>query len=441
MASSTSSLPAPASRPASPSLDTLVTHLLAAKRSLTSTTHVSCANALITSSRTALEQQTILSARTTFVRRGCQAQAKSLREIHAHASRTHAKARSHIKAVVAEVGAAEGRLQATLAELRGTYVEKALRPEGEAPRTLADFVHDANVQGLLDDIRGNVGAAEDEMVGFADAAEALARELRSVDELLRATDGPEVLDSALGEDEDEENDPGGGDDIPPVPSLLQSMDEHAADMAANLSSLVAHFDLCVSALKHTEGAGAAGAAKLDQLPDGVDADALRAATNDATPAPTEPESLTDQERADMLAVVATDAAEVDAVVADIRASAAEIESLAALIKIRGQRLTGAHSTTIRLVQALEAAGQHLPAAPERTRTFAAAMAAHAAAVQEKGAELTGLRAFYAGFLRAYDALLLEVGRRQDSSRRTRRGSGTGFGRRWGTGCRSICGRG
>tara|TARA_R110002060_G_scaffold29115_3_gene39317 strand:+ start:55 stop:450 length:396 start_codon:yes stop_codon:yes gene_type:complete len=63
------------------SLDTLVTHLLASKRSLASISTVWRANEIVTSARSALEQSAVLSARTGFLRSGISEQVKILRRV------------------------------------------------------------------------------------------------------------------------------------------------------------------------------------------------------------------------------------------------------------------------------------------------------------------------------------------------------------------------
>jgi autophagy-related protein 17 len=63
------------------SLDVLVAHLLASKRSLSSISSVWRANEIVTSARTALEGSVILGARTAFVRKGIAQQTRILRRV------------------------------------------------------------------------------------------------------------------------------------------------------------------------------------------------------------------------------------------------------------------------------------------------------------------------------------------------------------------------
>jgi autophagy-related protein 17 len=63
------------------SLETLVSHLLASKRSLSSISTVWRANEIVTSARLSLEESVKLSARTGFLRNGISEQVKILRRV------------------------------------------------------------------------------------------------------------------------------------------------------------------------------------------------------------------------------------------------------------------------------------------------------------------------------------------------------------------------
>lgn len=63
------------------SLEALVTHLLASKRSLSSISTVWRANEIVTSARSALEESVVLGARTGFLRSGISEQGKVLRKV------------------------------------------------------------------------------------------------------------------------------------------------------------------------------------------------------------------------------------------------------------------------------------------------------------------------------------------------------------------------
>ena len=63
------------------SLEKLVAHLLASKRSLSSISTVWRANEIVTSARAALEESVVLSARTGFLRSGIEEEVKILRKV------------------------------------------------------------------------------------------------------------------------------------------------------------------------------------------------------------------------------------------------------------------------------------------------------------------------------------------------------------------------
>lgn len=62
-------------------LESLVAHLLASKRSLSSINTVLRANEIVTSGRSALEESVILRSRTGFLKRGISQQAKILQRV------------------------------------------------------------------------------------------------------------------------------------------------------------------------------------------------------------------------------------------------------------------------------------------------------------------------------------------------------------------------
>jgi autophagy-related protein 17 len=64
-----------------PALETLIDHLVASKRSLSSIDLVWRANELVTSARAALEESVILGARSSYLKQGIIGQAKVLRRV------------------------------------------------------------------------------------------------------------------------------------------------------------------------------------------------------------------------------------------------------------------------------------------------------------------------------------------------------------------------
>jgi autophagy-related protein 17 len=103
-----------ATAPGLVSLDTLVSHLLASKRSLSSISTVWRANEIVTSARTALEESVILSARTIFLRDGISEQVKILMKVRGGIEKVYKEGQKEFE--VHNCGCAENRPKLIAAE-------------------------------------------------------------------------------------------------------------------------------------------------------------------------------------------------------------------------------------------------------------------------------------------------------------------------------------
>lgn len=390
MASPTSSLVLDDAASPSPSLDTLVAHLLAAKRSLSCVEHVFRANLLVTNTRQALQAHTITTARTVFIRNGSQSQTEILDHVRNHTNGIAQDTSSEFDVVIQSLDTAESRLRATLDQLRGTVVERSLRPLDEAPRTLADFVDDTDVQALLGKIKKSIDTTSVARKRFEEFIEALEEETTIVKGLLVSQHKSASLEDLP------------KDSRSPVPDILHTMEERAQEMAHNLESLVKHFDLCVNAIKHTEGGGAAASQITSDLPEGLHL---------SSDAPVEP--ISDEEKKEMLEVLQKDAGEVEEVVADIKDRIAEMEADNERVLRYGDRLSEELTRTTTAFRMLEDAGNKLPGYITQSQMFLYQWDEEKAKIDEYLLDLEGMREFYAGFLSAYDNLIIEVGRRRD----------------------------
>jgi autophagy-related protein 17 len=201
--------------------------------------------------------------------------------------------------------------------------------------------------------------------------------------------------------------------VSPIPSLFGSLESHATDIANHLEGLVKHYDLCGTALRHTEGGGEAmtrissnleageGSAQLAGL--GVELNQFEQAGP--------PEPMSDEERADMLAVLMKDAAEVDDVVSEIKDRLAEMEDqlsqIASYVDILRKTFTRLQTTLALLREAAGHVPQYISAAAE----FQGHWEEEKRHLLEKAEEVEGSTDIFAGFADAYDELLLEVYRR------------------------------
>lgn len=174
----------------------------------------------------------------------------------------------------------------------------------------------------------------------------------------------------------------------PVHPYLQVLEEHAAAMAQLLESLTQHFDRCSEALKHSEAASTHNqeTGMIDSMPL--------------------------EEKADLYAVLERDAREVDDVVAELKERFGEMESISSYV---GKHLEDLHmlsSNAQGTFSQFEDFQGNLGVYVEKTREFETQQDGYARAMEERLDELWQLGEFYEGFMGAYDAMVVEVGRRK-----------------------------
>ena len=382
-----------ATSPSTP-LDTLLPHLLASKRSLSTIEHVYRANDICTFTRTALEKCAITTARSSFLSSGITSQLNVLHNVHSQTSKTSQVAQAEFDDVVRALDEAEKRLRDTLRGLKETLVETQLRPEGEERRCLLDFVDESGVEGLVASIKSDTKDAGMGFETFVKGNRDFGDELQRIQDIM---DQKGRIDDSRSQDmQDAEGSP--------IPEILADMEEHAKEMAVNLESLVSHFDLCVTAIKHTEGGGDAALKIAGDLPDGVDVG------QDAREAP--PEALSDDQLADMMKVLEEDAGQVEEVVMEMKNHIADMEGMHLRIEAHMDRLSKEHGSVTVAFKLLEAVGQSLPKHITRNQAFHIRWDGERARIVERLEELDNAKGFYDGFLKAYDNLIIEIGRRK-----------------------------
>ncbi|MCJ1352033.1 MAG: autophagy protein 17 [Icmadophila ericetorum] len=394
MTSSVSSLPPAGSDISEPPLETLVSHLLAAKRSLSSVDHVFRANNLVTLTRRALEFHTVTVARTSFLRNGNFSQLRILDHVQTHTKTITQEIVAEFQAVIEDLDITESKLQRTLEQLKTTIVDAKLRPEEEEERNLADFVDETNVQGLLSSIKESIDAVGDARRGYEHSTTALEQEIFNVRNILSLGLGsidPPNLAASLNS---------------PVPEILHKMENSAKEMATNLESLVNHFDLCVTAIKHTEGGGAAAQQIVVDLPKGIGMEL------DLENPDTPPEPMSGDERRSMLEVLEKDANEVEDVVFEIRDRLTEMEVAYEQIGAHTDYLTNDCANVTVAFGMLERLGAQLPNYITQSHLFLLKWDEEKAKIEQRMEDLEEMRSFYEGFLGAYDNLIIEVGRRK-----------------------------
>ncbi|KAI4132010.1 MAG: hypothetical protein LQ347_002734 [Umbilicaria vellea] len=399
MSSSTDSLPRlPAVEPSS-ALEGLVSHLLASKRSLSCINHVWRANELVTSTRASLETAVVTSARTSFLERGITAQLDLLYSVQHHNGEVSKGAASEFEEVIRGLDEAEARLRGTMDLLRGTMVgwlqgEGSEGSDGEERRSLLDFVDETAVEGVLAGMKESIDRSYEAQRDFDESNAMLEKDVHGVEMQLTSNMSRSGLQTSQEVSKPES----------PIPDILREMEEHAKEMAEKLEMLVKHFDICVTAIKHIQGGGAAAQRITSDLPEGV----MVGPEDEGAP----PEPISDDERKELMEVLENDAGQVEDVVLEIRDHIADIESHFELVVADNDRLTQRYSSTTAAIRLLDAIGNRLPGYITQSQVFLMRWDEEKLNIQERMDQLEGMREFYDGFLRAYDNLIIEIDRRK-----------------------------
>ena len=364
---------------------TLLQHLLNSKRSLASINDVWRANEICNSARKALENSAVLSARFAFLRTSISSQLELLGDVHRKSKITANRCKNEFETTVQSLDQANDQLKETLRGLRDTIVEAKLRPEDEDTRNLMSFVDEKSVEEALFGTKQVLSSAGSELTHFENGCRQLEASLDDVRNLVAEESGVKGYLDNTGS---------------PFPEILQEMDEHASEMAVNLESLVSHFDMCVTAIRHVEGVGEAASEIVVDLPDGVDI-----GKQDALP-------MSDEEKGHMMEVLQEDASQVEEVVLEIRHHITAMEVLNDSVTEYMLSQEKKHADVLTAFHSLETIGHDLPTYVIKNQAFLNQWDEEKVNVNEKLEELEGLRDFYDGFLRAYDNLIIEIGRRK-----------------------------
>ncbi|KAF1988818.1 APG17-domain-containing protein [Aulographum hederae CBS 113979] len=392
-----------------PTLEELVTHFVASKRSLVATTHVIRASEIVTQAREALEENAIAQARNVFLQRSVKETMVSLDAVRYGLEVVSGEGEEEFSTIVQDLDEADTQLKHTLTILHSTPVDPSIIPKTTEPKHLFDFVDEAGVEALHNDIRASIDAYKSAQNTLNAVLEEFDTALSSIEEALGSTSATSITSPSQSKDsQQEKHQP----TTSPIPTQFLTLEHHATELAGLLQSLVRHYDLCLTALKHTEGGGeavaeATTAAGAGELPSGLLGDL------DNVP---HQEPISESEKADMLAVLANDAGEVDDVIAEIRERAGEMEEVLASAMAYIEHLRGTSSQLRRSIKLAAEVMGRVPSFISAAETFLVNWETEKAALAAKMDELASLHDFYEGFVRAYEGLLAEVHRRKKSER-------------------------
>ena len=141
-------------KPPSISVETLVEHLIAAKRALSSMAAVLQAREIVTTARAEHEDAAILAAQAGFVRYAVVGQVALLMRLRRSLQVTYDSRRRRFDKLTRTMDAAHQKLQGAMDELRRTTVRETIPSDRNQPaKTLLDFVDQDAVKNLENSMR------------------------------------------------------------------------------------------------------------------------------------------------------------------------------------------------------------------------------------------------------------------------------------------------
>ncbi|KAJ5102546.1 Autophagy-related protein 17 [Penicillium argentinense] len=396
---------------ASPTLDTLVSYLIVAKRGLSSYHYVWRANEIVTDARTALEDSVVASSRTTFLRRGLNSQLRMLYKVRSEVAEISRRGRSEFTDAIHSLDTADARLRSTINLLKETFVHASFRPKDEEPKSLYGFLDERGVEELntamkdsidrTNTARRDLDTSNQEFDDELDSTRQALHQYRSATKLASSRASASSSSSSASESDLQA--------VSLMPGMLQSLEEHARKMARNLESLVNHFDLCVKVLKHTEGGGAAARSITGDITEDVNAGNVLniEETLDAPQAP-----ISAKEYRDMLEVIVNDTPVAEDVVVELQDRINDMESIFEQVIVQRDSIFAISDATVVIHRHLsKLASTRLPRFIAQAHNFTRVWNEEHERINSGLTELSDLHALYEGFLNAYDSLILEVTRR------------------------------
>ncbi|KAL6711497.1 Autophagy-related protein 17 [Coniothyrium glycines] len=366
----------------------LVQHFVASKRSLNTQTVLWRANDIVNTARALLHENAVLAAKNTAISNLVEQQVDTLEAVRRGMHVLGTEVATEFKQLLHHVDTSFAGLNSTLAVLRDTPIEAVLQPPGTPQKHLYDFIDSAAVSTLEGALRACIDRYNDARATLDDSSDAFDT---SLDNLNSSIENVPTTPATLSNPS-------------PIPSLYHDLEGHAKEAAQAFQSLVQHYDLCITALRHTEGGSAAATQATGDAP---------VHSGDDSPVP--PEPMGEEERLEMLVVLRKDAREVEEVVTEIRGRGAEMEFLLNQIENHINYLRNEASAQSSILQMLSRITQEVKSHITTSRHF------HASWLQDtRPALLNGIdewenqREFYERFDLAYAELLVEI-----SSRRRR----------------------
>lgn len=370
--------------------------LVAAKRSLSSIHYVHRATTILAEARTIIESTAALIARTKYSRRSLHSQLKILRAVQFELEGSAHDVKQDIHATRNQLRSADKRLKQNIESLRQTSVDDGFRSsrshEQEQRRVLHDFVDDEPVSRLEEDIEAIVAVVERIQAQVNASIGDFEDRLQGINVLL--ADRTATSSSTKS-------------DLQPldISRHLRSLEDNASMMAQSLESLVSHYDLCVSAIKHTEGAGMVVARQI------TTAHLAEEVGHDLEMQEAE-RPMSEEERLEMIKVLAHDADQVDDEAIEIANRAMMMESLLERLRDWQRTHKSAHRGVSEAFQLMEDVSGHLPAHVQEIHSFDHKWQGERVKLMDSMMALQDLSVTYESFLSSYDYMIVEADRRR-----------------------------
>jgi len=298
------------------------------------------------------------------------------------------------KQLLHDLDASFAGLRSTLAVLRETPIEAVLQPPGTPQKHLFDFIDSATVTNLENSLRACIDRYNEARLTLQDSNDAFDTALDNLHSSIANVPKTPMANS----------------EPSPIPRLYHELDGHAREAAQAFQSLVRHYDLCVTAVRHTEGGAAAATQATGDapVPSGEDHGAL-------------PEPITEEERQEMLTVLAKDALEVEDVVSEIRERGSEMSYLLSQIDNHITQLRSEDSALNSILRMINHILAEVKGHVATSKTFHASWLEDTRPTLLSGIEeWENQRDFYERFDLAYAELLVEVAARRRRHEKAKR---------------------
>lgn len=396
-----------------PTLEVLISHLLAAKRSLSSINHVWHANEIVTTARSTVLECAVLKSKTAFVQRSLKDQLKLLYDIRAEVEKTSYSGREEFSAVLDKLDAADEQLRHSTNILRETTVHPAFRPNDEEPKSLHVFLDETGVEGLHAALKSSIDRTNTARADLDASNREFDTEIGELRQKLRNWASSIELDALAIPKASLEGDLGPENAVAAaVPPMFRSLERHAKEMAELLSSLVHHFDLCVKAVKHTEGGGEVALSITGDIPEvqgGEGMSNIGEEINANLNAPLEP--MSSDEYREMVLVLTKDVLAAEDAVVEIQEHVTEMEQIAEKMHMQQVELKSMYSHFVEIGESMADVNTRLPRYVAQARNFTGVWNEEHERFISGLAELTDLHSIHEAYLNAYDNMILEVARR------------------------------